>query len=185
MILHVWSRTRPEDQVATKQIVAQLAHTYFVDSILAREPDDYWKAWCLWWNIGEDIINIEQDNVPTKAQVDELAACPYPLCTYPYWRKEQIVLWDYLPDPTKADGPARDWVSLEEPIPDFVKGSGFGCVKIAKSVRDMVDIAQYPVEKYEWWSIDTWFSTELLKTGVEWHVHKGFVRHDRQWDWEG
>lgn len=185
MILNVWSQVRTEDQVQTRAIIGELTHHYFVDSILAREPDDYWKALCLWWNTDEDIINIEQDNVPTVAQIDELAACPYPLCTYPYWRKEQIVLWDYLPGMDDDPTGRRSWVSLEEPVPDFVKGSGFGCVKIGKSVRELVNITKYPVKQYEWWSIDTWFSTQLLATGIEWHVHKDFVKHNRRWDWEG
>lgn len=177
MILHVWSRVRPEDQVETKKRMAALKHYYPTKSVLAKEPDDYWKALCSVWNIDDDIINVEQDNVPTLAQIDELNACPYPLCTYPYWRKEQIVLWDLTPD--------RQWVSLEEPVPDFVKGSGFGCVKIGKPIRELVDITKYPVKQFEWWSIDTWFSTQLLATGSEWHVHMPFVKHNRQWDWQG
>lgn len=181
MILNVWSQVRTEDQVQTRAIIGELTHHYFVDSILAREPDDYWKALCLWWNTDEDIINIEQDNVPTLAQVNEIATCPYPLCTYPYWRKEELVVWDYRPSP----GAVKDWVALEEPIPDFVKGSGFGCVKIAPSVRKLIDITTYPVKETEWWSIDTWFSTQLLSTGIEWHVHMPFVKHNRQWDWQG
>ena len=181
MILNVWSRVRPEDQIETRAIIGELTHHYFVDSVLAREPDDYWKALCLWWNTDEDIINIEQDNVPTLAQINEIATCPYPLCTFPYWRMERIMIWDYGPSPQLG----QDLMIYEEPIPEFVKGSGFGCVKIGPSVRKPVDITTYPVDKTEWWSIDKWFSIQLLSTGIEWHVHMPFVKHNRQWDWQG
>ena len=180
MILHVWSETRPEDQIETKARIETLRTFYPTKSVLAVRPDDYWRTLCDVWNLDDDIINIEQDNVPTLAQVNEIATCPYPLCTFPYWRKETIMLWDY---PMAPD--TKLLVMLEEPIPDFVKGSGFGCVKIAPSVRKLIDITTYPVKETEWWSIDTWFSTQLLSTGIEWHVHMPFVKHNRSWDWQG
>ena len=47
------------------------------------DTHSYWRLLCLYWKLGSFIV-VEQDVVPTRAQIDTLWACPQEWCAHRY-----------------------------------------------------------------------------------------------------
>jgi hypothetical protein len=116
--------------------------------------DSYHRLVAGLWANGEGFITVEQDIVPTRAQMKGLITCP------------------------------EAWCAFEYEYPPFGRYSGMGCAKFssqlvgrfpeALSVTGRWHDSQHPPK--HWCRVDGWLKRYLVERGTRQHIH-GQVRH--------
>lgn len=114
------------------------------------------------WLDGRPLVNIEHDMECSQSLVDELLACPHPLCTHAY---QMHIPRDYWAHSHDRDGMDGFWIAEGE---EWATYSAIGFCKIAPEARVR------PLER------DSWRGVEMqVNRAVEgrWHVHWPEVAH--------
>lgn len=123
-LLHLYCPgLRPADQTPTWEALADLRRLNGVNVVDCAGPDALDNARALqanWW-LPDDLLTLEQDIVPTVAQVRELVGCREPVCAFDF-RLSHGVPWSEVPGGTgiglwKASERARRWVTSTPQVP--------------------------------------------------------------------
>ena len=168
-ILHPYTNVRPLSQINTLHGMIRVAKDYPAETmtVYCQTDRSYWLAISDGWGT-HDLINVEQDIEVSSSLVRELLECPSPLCAYPYRLDAgEWSVWN-----TSFVGDIPGITGYYKELPEYARGAGFGFVKISQAVQQSIDISAYPVEKYQWWFLDTWFSYAMLRTAShQFHLH--------------
>lgn len=76
------------DGMLRAETVAALRDTRLMIDYVLIDPEDvgaYSQAFALRWNLGVDLVVIEQDMEPAPGMVAQLGACGKPWCSFPYY----------------------------------------------------------------------------------------------------
>ena len=120
------------------------------DATFVRMVDDesYWRLLCRYWKLGNAFAIVEQDIVPTRAQIDTLWACPEDWCAHPY-EMNGIV------------SPALGCTKFSATLLERTQGLVAGIIS----------------EHRHWQSLDAMIIGELHRRRFTEHVHEPAVRH--------
>jgi hypothetical protein len=122
------------------------------------DPDDdgaYGKLLTEYWSLGADLIVCEHDNVPTAAQLDELASCGHDWCGFPYRHGERVA--------ERCLGLTKFSLAFRRRLPHVMEGAA-----------TIYDDARRPTP---WWSLDARLALRLTARGEKWERHDGLVAH--------
>lgn len=183
VILHTYTDQRLDEQQETLEQIEQLKQIYgdMVISHKCNNTDDYWSLLLRYWR-KQDIITIEQDVVAYPLYVTEMLQCVRHVCTYPYrLRAGQLSVWE-MEEYELRHGEFREYIPdfYEVVAPDFSNGTSLGFTKIDLSAQRLVPLWEYPVDKYNWWYLDSFISWYLNRHGQRIHVHRPEVKHNRR-----
>ena len=136
------------------------------------KPDDYEKAVKQVWGL-DDLLIWEHDIIPTLTMLEDLAACPWPVCAQAYKLYPATTV---LPAPAYAH--RRTACEFINEGDEFCNLVGFGLTKISLDVQNKIDPNIFDVNT--WRSLDTVFSLKMLSLGIRAHVHWPEVRHNHR-----
>ena len=175
-ILHSYTDVRPLSQIDTLHAMIEIARMYgpdFVSRYIYKEDDTAYHRFLLdyWDREWGNIINIEQDIVPSPRMINELLECPYFLCCFPYRLQNGELSVGYPDD-------ELTWKSYGQ-VPEYADFSGLGLTKFSPTARHSIDLGNYPVDQYKWWFLDTWIYKQLHMRNLKYHVHSPEVPHNR------
>src|ERR1035437_9438761 len=120
------------------------------DATFVRMIDDqsYWRLLCRYWKLGQTFIVVEQDVVPTRAQIDTLWACPADWCAFAY-------------DMNGIVSPALGCTKFSAALLERTAGLPAAIIS----------------EHRHWQSLDAMIIGELHRRRFTEHVHEPAVRH--------
>jgi len=161
-ILHPYSEDRPQDKAETLRFLDSIRDRFeVVDFVVHRS--DYPIQLSRHWG-RDDIIILEDDKVPTVADLEELAACPKGFCIFPY--------------------PSRDWVKTT--VKDWQKHTpyGLGFAKFSLEVQK-----EFPSDGWDWsfrpTQCDRIIEKDIIAKRGPMHLHPTMIKHNHgpQWHW--
>ena len=122
----------------------------------------------------DDLIILEQDIVPSWGHLQNLIACPYPLCTVAYPLNQPMAPGQFHGELVqrnyRADG-SRYWIPYGTEWADL---TGLGFVRI----RQAWQWAHPPAWQAGVWSdLDARISWWTYQQKIRWHVHYPLARH--------
>lgn len=105
--------------------------------------------------------------------VDDMIACPFPLCSVPYllypvttgW--DQVV-WSFMVDVDRWGDRNDEWATH----------SSLGLVKLSPNVRDMI-----PMPDVRWSLVDAQVNKSIRNLDLLWHMHWPETQHNHKGDW--
>lgn len=158
-----------------RAVDALRAAGYQVDAHPCRGDKDYSLGLRAAWTHPGDLIILEHDMAPTVAQMDELVACPHPLCAFAYW----IVLAQvgHRPMLSACVGPMGTLIG-NQLNPRILYGtnhagySAIGCCKLDQATRSQM--AEIPPC---YWSEVEMYVNRAVQVAGEWHIHYPVVNH--------
>lgn len=131
---------------------------------LCRGDSDYWHALSALWETDWTIVNVEHDIEVIDAHLDELLACPHPLCSWAYechfastGRAEGII----------AAG-TGDWAHHLQGGEEWADWSAIGLVKITARARTG------PLAYRHWQQLERSVHNAVQRP---WHVHWPLIPH--------
>jgi len=119
--------------------------------------DAYWRLLARLWTGDMTLVVIENDMLPTPAQVQGLLACHEPWCAHPYQLPGGVM---------PALGLAKFSRDLQRACPDLLRAVG--------------EMTGDGVPPRHWVHLDVRVDRALRGRGVELHLHPGSVRHLRR-----
>lgn len=152
-----------------------LESRYPVCDIVCEDPFDYWRGVQAEWVTDRTIVNVEHDMEYSDTLIDQLLACPQPLCAHAYqmhlpatfWAHQQSTVAWYPPIDPCSQFFARG-VRQVKPGDEHADWSGIGFCKITPAVR----IA--PLRRDAWQGVE--MSVHAAIRG-RWHLHWPGVEH--------
>ena len=165
IILHPWTSGRNADKLETWRFVESIKLYCAGNGITVvnrniNRPMDYTDMMKEFWG-REDLIVLEDDKVPTLADLKELVGCPHAYCCFPY----PISFYFYTP------------MSLWED--DFPMTLGF--VKFSLLAQKNLPVHEWPApEKGRWpgWGLDARIERPMIERFGPMHLHKKWIRHN-------
>ncbi|MHB8371467.1 MAG: hypothetical protein ACYDAO_08380 [Thermoplasmataceae archaeon] len=147
-ILHVYSNARAKEQRETWSAFELIDSVYKVEHVHVMGVNDYADTLRDNWDLGHDLILIEQDIVATTDHIRKLISCSAPLCCFPYLIRSDVKnhysIFNFTGhskvDNWKTYDGARyiDKVKIEGK-PRYCGLSGFGLTKIGVNAQKLVD----------------------------------------------
>ena len=163
IILHCHSDKRMADQVGTWEFLSRVETRYTVYHYLCQGPYDYADAERYHWEGDHTLINIEHDMEPDDGMLEEMLACPEPLCGQAYWlsclstgRIESLIC-AFMGD---------SFMPIEFGD-DRAQAMGLGRVKLTAEGRRALGTPA----RVKWNELDYEILRHIRSTGLLWHVH--------------
>jgi hypothetical protein len=161
IVLHPFSRFRQSEQIETWKALEEIREHFRVIDVFVKDKEDYDDALLHLWGV-DDLIIVEQDNVPSLELIRELTQCPNPWCSCWYWTR-------YMDDKLAA----------------FKGENGFGFTKLSLEAQRLAPAASwYKRDDWAYYNLDSRVTSVLVQKGLAVHVH-GEVKHNRAVDWTG
>ena len=130
---------------------------------------EYWRRLSAAWMTTETIVNVEHDMECSQALVDELLACPHPLCSHAYLmylpRRYWAHGWASTDPRERAQGGGIRWVERGD---ERAGHSAIGFCKVEPRVRPG------ELERTEWPGVEMAVNRAVCGP---WHLHWPGVEH--------
>lgn len=139
-------------------------------------PYGYRAALREFWESAEDLCILEQDLIPTPAQLRELAACPHWLCAFAYRLYKPSLGRDAEEFAHRIIVPYQETPKWIEKGVEFADYAGFGLTKMGKYARVRIR-PEWDSEMYHHTNLDTLFSRMFHEAGGKFHIHWPDVAH--------
>jgi hypothetical protein len=165
LILHSYSRKRPEDQEETWRALEEIRQSYTVVDELCEGPYGYHDAIAKYWGKGRTILSVEMDIVPTLFDVEEILSCPETHCYFPHRISG-------TPEPYST---SRSTWSQELPY-GYIYSLAFA--KFTPAAQDLVPKGDW-LHKTDWVTTDRCIEVPLIERSKrKMHLHERFVKHN-------
>lgn len=160
--------------------------------ISPRNPYAYAELLRDRWGDDGPLVILEHDVVPLPGQLEELVACPEPICCVPYplnWclyrgvlsrgdhHLQGAVCYSHartVPSYRTADPTVEGGYDFGQWDDAFADLTSLGCTKFSPIVRTKV----HPHPRVEWYGMDDSISRRTLSAGYRAHIHLPTARHD-------
>jgi len=138
----------------------------------------YWESIASMWNMGSDLVLIEQDIEIHGGVFPEFHQCPESWCVFPYSLGAAVRETAHIQE-VSSDGS----MTVVQPPPGCIYGNG--CTRYAVAAQRLVTPAQIQEETSSQWGWGNWrdldskLSAALLRRGLTPHIHQPNVEHWR------
>jgi hypothetical protein len=146
-----------EQQAETWEALRAIRQKFSVVDKALEGPEGYDDFLLEYWG-KDDLIIVEQDIVPSLAQVESMIHCSEPWCAYRYQ-------FHYIELPNKPK------------LQPYYLATGFGFTKIALNVQTVIPSSSW-YKKGDWRDLDSRVVDRIIKAGFSQHLH-GEVKHNR------
>jgi hypothetical protein len=157
---------------------AMLLRRGIVTTIYCDTEYSYTNGVAAVWNSKcRNLWIIEHDIIPTVGIIEELEACPYPVCAPLYYTNPMHSgLADYIiPHRFFTTEGELTWISAGMEWADKI---GLGCVKFDKLVRDPID-SNFLLNK-SWRTFDNRLSDIFIEFELKFHIHNIWAEHKQK-----